>query len=491
MKTISGSLLLIFIFLPLTADTWSDLEARVVEHTLANGMQFLIFERHESSLFSCVMSVEAGSVNEVTNKTGVAHLLEHLAFRGTKSVGTRDYKAEYRATVELDSAYERYMRLKDSDADSAYIEKLHDDFEAKKAKAASYIVEGEFFKIYELNGGSGLNAGTSYDNTSFIVTLPSNRFELWAAMESERLMNPVFRQFYEERDVVMEERRMGTDNSPSGLFWEECNSISYKAHPYGQPIIGHMSDIEHLSRRDVENFCSTYYAPQKITVAIVGDVDAEKIIPVIDEYFAAIPKKPDPPEVITREPEQKNTRRIEMKSKSQPLMSMEFRTVPKWDQDENALSMLASVLGSGRTSRLCRKLVEERKIARYISAYHMVLRFDGSFTIYGAPMKGYTSADLEKAVLEELAGLKTNPVTQDELDAARARWEVSLYDRFSSNMGMAATLSVGNQYEGGWRRNFERPKAMKELVSEDLMRAAEKYLNPDHRTVGLLEVEND
>lgn len=472
-------------------DTWSDLESRVVEHKLSNGMLFLILERHETPLVTCVMAVKAGSANEVTNKTGVAHLFEHLAFRGTSTIGTSDYRAEYKATVELDSVYEKLIRAKEANVDSATLQKLYDDFEAKKTKAASYIVEAEFFKIYEGNGGTGLNAGTSYDNTSFVITLPSNRFELWAAMESQRLTNPVFRQFYEEREVIMEERRERSDNSPSGLFWEECNSITYKAHPYGQPIIGHMSDIESLTREDVQKFYDTYYVPQNITVAIVGDVDAKKIIPIIDEYFSAIPRRPDPPEIITREPQQKDVRRLEMKSKNQPLMVMEFHTVPKWDADENALSMLSNVLGSGRTSRLYRSLVEERKIARYVIASQMTLRFDGTFTIYGAPMNGHTSRELETAVLEELTKFKANPVTQDELDAARARWEVNLYDRLASNRGMAYTLSVGDMYKGGWRENFRRSKAINELTPDDLMRVAEKYLNPDHRTVGLLEVEND
>ncbi len=474
------------------ADTWSDLESRVVEHELPNGMRFLILERHEAPLVSFVISVNAGSVNEVTNKTGIAHLLEHLAFKGTKKIGTTDYNAESKALAELDASYEAYIKAKDRGADSSALAPLYAVFRADLKKASSYSRGGEFSEIYERNGGTGLNAGTSYDHTTYIVTLPSNRFELWAAMESERLTNPIFRDFYEERDVIKEERRMRVDNTPSGLFYEDLNSVQYKTVPYGQPIVGHASDIAHLERADVQDFYNKYYVPQEMTAAIVGDVNAGDIIPVIDAYFSRIPAKHDSPVVISREPEQKDVRRLEMKLPNvSTYVYVEFQTVSKADKDELVLDLLGRVLGDGRTSRLYRSLVEERKLASYVGASNSSFKYVGSFSVRAGGLDGVTAAELEKAILEELGKLSEKPVTQDELDAARARWQVGQFSRFSSNMGMAYTLAIGDQEPGGWRARFRLKTALSEITTDDLARAASEYFKPDCRTVGSMEVNND
>lgn len=474
------------------ADTWSELESRVVEHELENGMRFLIYERHETPLVSFVISVKAGSVNEVTNKTGIAHFLEHLAFNGTKNIGTKNCKAEAVALDELDAAYETWCKAESQNADSLTLSSLYAECRTKQEKASSYAMTGEFSEIYERNGGTGLNAGTSYDHTSYVVTLPSNRFELWAAMESDRLMNPVFRGFYEERGVIQEERRQRTDNSPSGLFYEESNAIAYKAHPYGQPIIGHASDIDNLTRADVKDFYSTYYVPQNMTAAIVGDVDAQEIIPIIDAYFSRIPRRPDPPEVITKEPEQRDVRKVQMRfPNTRPRLMMDFQTVPEGRPDELALDLLGSVLGGGRTSRLYRALVEERRLASYIGAGQSSMRYAGSFSVWGGSMEGVSASKLEEAVLEELESFKRNPVTQDELDAARARWEVSRFNRLSSNPGMAYMLAYSDQTKQGWRENFRLSAKISEISTQDIMRVAERYIIPEHRTVATMEVEND
>lgn len=473
-------------------DVWSDLEDGVVEHELGNGMRFLIFERHETPLVSFVISVKAGSVNEVTNKTGIAHLLEHLAFNGTRAIGTTNPKGEARALRELDAAYEAWRRAQSQGVDPAALASLYAEFQARLEDAASYAMTGEFSEIYERNGGTGLNAGTSYDHTSYVVTLPSNRFELWAAMESDRLMNPVFRGFYEERDVVQEERRQRTDNSPSGLFYEEAKAVAYKAHPYGQPIIGHASDIAVLTRADVEDFYSTYYVPQHMTAAIVGDVDADEIIPIIDAYFSRIPRRPDPPEVITREPEQTDIRRVEIRfPDTRPRLMIDFQTVPEGHPDERALDLLGAVLGGGRSSRLYRALVEARKIASYAGAGHSTLRYAGSFTIWGGTVEGVTAGELEQAVLDELEKLKRSPITHEELDAARGRWEVGSFNRLASNRGMAYMLAYSDQTSLGWRENFRLMAEISKLTPQDLMRVAERYLVADHRTVAIMEVEND
>jgi len=473
------------------AGTYTEFQERVVEHQLENGMRFLIFERHDAPLVSMVIAVRAGSVNEVTNKTGLAHFLEHLAFKGTHTIATINYKAERKALEKLDAAFMAYHRAEREDADSARLAGLYAEFKQKQDAASAYVVQGELSEIYERNGGSGLNASTSYDYTRYYITLPSSRFELWCAMESDRLANPVFRELYKERDVILEERRMRTDNSPGGLFYEEYNSVSTKAHPYGQPIIGHMSDMEDLGREDVRDFYDTYYVPQHITASIVGDVNAEEVIPLIDAYFSQISSRPDPPGLITKEPEQPGQRRVEMKLGRRARMMMGFPTVSEGHADEIALDLLANVLGGSRTSRLDRALVEERKLASYVYAYHSTQLYAGSIEFAGSPIAGITAARLEEAVLEELAALAEKPITQEELDAARARWEVRIYDYLSSNLWLAFLLATSDQSNAGWLEIFHGIEKAKKITPEDVMNVAERYLDPDRRSVGLMEVEDD
>ncbi|TET23961.1 MAG: insulinase family protein [Candidatus Stahlbacteria bacterium] len=473
------------------ADTYTEIEERVVEHELRNGMRFLIFERHEAPLVSMVIAVKAGAVNEVTNKTGIAHFLEHLAFKGTQTIGTKNYRAERKVLKELDAAFKAYHKAEQEGADSEVLETLYAEFKQRQEKASSYIVQGELSEIYDRNGATRFNASTGYDYTTYIITLPSNRFELWCGMESDRMANPVFREFYSERDVILEERRMRTDNSPRGLFFEEYRSVSYKAHPYGQPILGHLSDMENLYRQDVRAFYETYYVPQHMTAAIVGDVNAEEIIPLIDKYFGRIPKRPDPPGLITKEPEQPGVRRVQMHIGRQPRLYMGFSTVPEGHEDELVLDLLASVLGQGRTSRLYRSLVEERKLASSVRAGHTTMLYAGQLGFSGTPIEGVTAAELEEAVLGELAELKENPITEEELDAARARWKVRIYTYLSSNLGMGYMLAQGDQGNTGWQDIFRIPERAEKITPQDLMDAAERYIDPDKRSVGLMEVAND
>ena len=494
MKNLPGIILVMLAgLIPVSAisDTYAELQERVVVHELSNGMRFLIFERHEAPLVSMVIAVRAGAVNEVTNKTGIAHFLEHLAFKGTHTIGTTSYKSERKALDELDEGFEAYHRAEQEGADPETIETLYLEFQEKQERASSHIVQGEFSEIYDRNGATRFNAGTGYDYTTYIVTLPSNRFELWCAMESDRMANLVLREFYKERDVIIEERRMRTDNSPRGLFFEEYRSVSYKAHPYGRPIMGHMSDIQNLSRKDVQEFYESYYVPQNMTAAIVGDVNAEEIIPLIESYFGRVPKRPDPPALITKEPEQPGIRRVQMHMGGQPRLSMGFLTVPGGHSDEIALDLLASALGRGRTSRLYRSLVEERKLASSVSARHGTGLYAGQLRFSGVPIEGVTAAELEQAILEELAELADDPITQTELEAARARWKVRIYTYLSSNMGMGFMLAQGDQGSVGWQEVFMIPEKVDEVTTRDLMDVAERYIDPDRRSVGIMEVASD
>ncbi|MEA3310637.1 MAG: pitrilysin family protein, partial [candidate division WOR-3 bacterium] len=264
-----------------------------------------------------------------------------------------------------------------------------------------------------------------------------------------------------------------------------------KAHPYGHPTLGHYSDIQNLSRQDVRAFYETYYVPQHMSVAIVGDVDADQVITLIDAYFGRIPPKPDPPEIVTTEPVQPGIRRIRMKQGKSPLLYMLFHTVPAGHPDELTLDLLSIVLISGHSSRLYRSLVEEDKMASNLYLVRGNFTYGGYIRLVGSPMEGVTAAQLEEAVLEELAALEENPITQEELDAARARWKVWFYYPLSSNSSLAFFLSWYDRCKGGWRELFDRVEGVEKVTPQDLMDAAERYLDPDKRTVAIMEVEDE
>ncbi|MBN2378475.1 insulinase family protein [candidate division WOR-3 bacterium] len=473
-----------------SADTNVDLKSRVVVHEIENGMRFLIFERHDAPLVSMNILVKAGAANEVTTKTGIAHLLEHLAFKGTQTIGTTDYTSERKALEELDAAFEAYHSALRKGADSATVAALYTEFGNKQEQASGYVVQAEFSEIYERNGGWGLNASTSLDYTHYYLTLPSNRFELWCAMESDRLNNSVFREFYSERDVVLEERRMWIDNNPYGLLYEELESIAYKAHSYGHPVLGYYDDVKNLSCQDVRTFYETYYVPQCMTAAIVGDVDADDAIELIDTYFGRIPSRPDPPELVTTEPPQPGIRRVEMNGRS-PHLWMNFHTVPAEHPDVLSLELLSIVLTSGPSSRLYRSLVEEKKMASDLGFHRGNFAQAGYMTLVGYPMKGKTAAQLEEAVLDEFMALKENPITQEELDAAKARWKVWFYSPLSSNLSLAFFLCWYDRCKGGWSELFDRIEEVDKITCQDLMDVSEHYLDPEKRTVATMEVKDE
>ncbi|MEA3311583.1 MAG: pitrilysin family protein [candidate division WOR-3 bacterium] len=472
------------------ADTYTDLEERVVEHELRNGMRFLILERHNVPLVSMVIVVRVGSANEERNKTGLAHFIEHLMFKGTPTIGTANYKKESKALRELDAAYEAYRKAEQAGADSATVAGLYEKFKQRQVEAASYIIQGEWDELYSRQGAVGLNAYTCHDYTTFKVTLPPDRFKLWCAVESDRLTNAVFREFYKERDVVVEERRSG-ENNPSGIFFREFFDVCYRTHPYGRPVYGYPGDAEGLSRQDARGFFETYYVPQHMSAAIVGDVNAEEIIHLIDAYFSRIPEKPESPPLIAREPQQPGIRRVEMKMRNKAQFLIGFHTVPVNHEDRLALELLDQVLIGGETSRLYKSLIQERKLASSIRFGHSAGFYGGDFFLLVDATAGVAAAELEDAVLEELASLADNPITQDELDAVCARWRVGTYEDVVDNEGMANTLAILDQSPVGWREEFRMLEKASQVTPEQVMEAAERYLDPDRRTVGLLEVADE
>ena len=283
-------LLLLAAAMPLAAQDLSSYEKRVSVKTLPNGLTVVLWRRPEAPVFSFFTLVDAGSAQDPRNETGLAHMMEHMAFKGTPDIGTTDYAAEKVALEKVEQTYAAYEaeRIKRVGQDPQKLAQLKKAWQDAIAAADKYVVKNQFGEIVESHGGVGMNAFTSYDETAYMYSMPSNQIELWAALESDRMMHPVMREFYKERNVVMEERRMRTDSSPTGRLVEQFLGTAFMANPYHRPTIGYASDLQSFSATDAADFFKRHYVPSNMVIGLVGDLDPEQVFPIIERYFGQL-----------------------------------------------------------------------------------------------------------------------------------------------------------------------------------------------------------
>jgi predicted Zn-dependent peptidase len=468
----------------------ADFERRLTKFTLRNGMCFLVLERHEAPVVTCYTHADVGAADEVKGITGVAHLLEHLAFKGTRSIGTKDYDAEVRVQTRMDELFRalKEERRKNGEGDSQLLRELQRQFTEAQRQEQTLLRHNEFEEILKRAGGVGLNAETGCDYTSYQVSLPSNKLELWMLMESDRFLHPVLREFYQEKDVVMEERRQGTENRGLGRLSEEFLAIAYKAHPYGEPIVGHMSDLETLTRAEAREFFNKYYVASNLVVAIVGEVDPQQVKKWAQKYFGRLPCRPSPEPVETIEPPQWGERRVTIEEPRQPMVFIGYHRPNIKHPDDAVFHVIADIVGSGRTARLHTALVKEKRIA--VSA--SILRgrpgnkYSGLFIFYAAPAKGHTSDECERAVDEEIRRLKNEPVNAGDLARAKTRACAGLVRELDGNAKLAHQLSYYEVVTGDWRNLFRQPERIQEVTAEDIQRVARTYFTVKNRAVGAI-----
>ncbi len=476
-------------FLPAAAFSFS-LEGRVKEYSLENGMKVLLLERHESPTLSFNIRFRVGAVDENVGMTGTAHLLEHMLFKGTQTLGTKNYAEEEKVLSRMDSIVLSLEaeRAKGEKADKGFLRYLEDNLQKLQAEHKKWVIKDEIERIYSQNGAVGFNAFTSQDSTAYVVSLPSNRLELWARIESDRLLNPVLREFYSERDVVMEERRRSYDSKPQRKLMENFLAAAFMASPYGRPIIGWASDIQSLDRRATEEFFRTYYSPANTVLAVVGDVNPEMALPVIKKYFERIPQRVLPPPLKTREPEQDGERRIRVEADANPQLIMGFHKPNAPHPDDAVCEMIEGILSYGRTSLLYRRLVEDEKIAVEASASNGFPgeRYSNLFLLSGTPRHPHTAEELEKALLRELEELKKEPVSDQDLQKIKNQIQTYFLRKLDSNSSLAYWLSYGQSLFGDWRYITDRIKAYEKVTTADIRRVARKYFIPKNRTVAVL-----
>jgi predicted Zn-dependent peptidase len=469
------------------AQTFDAVKKQVRTHTLSNGMKFIVLERHDAPVAAFHVYADVGSANESYGITGISHILEHMAFKGTKTVGTKDFAAESKVLDELDKAYTD-MRQEETKVapDQAKLAPLKAKFTDLEKKAKEFVVNNEYFDMMMKEGDAGVNAYTSNDATQYINYLPSNRLEFWMAMTSDRFLNPIFREFYKERDVIQEERRLGVETRPTGKLMEDFMAMAFKAHPYHHGVVGHMSDVQAITRKDVEDYFKKFYNPSNLTVGIVGDVKADEVFKLAETYFSRVPSGPRPEPVRTKEPEQWGERRVAVSAKSQPFLLIGYHVPDARDKDSRAIEALANILGQGRSSRLYTTLVKDKKSAAMVQAMSGFPsdKFPNLFAVIAMPAAGKTAAECQAAIEEELEKIKKDAVTEDELTKFKRSSIKSVLAQLRSNPNMAALLTYADVVLGDYGKAFDQIDEIKALTAEDIKRVANQYLVKINRTIG-------
>lgn len=475
----------------------------VIEHRLSNGLTVLMVERHQTPVVSINITFAVGGANEQVGETGLAHLYEHMAFKGTRTIGTKDYAQEKPILEELARVgTELEQRQRDTANKSggptaeerAAIDALQKTFKELQTHASQYVVENEMAMLYERHGGVGLNASTGKDVTRYMISLPANRLPLWAAIESDRMANPVLREFYKERGVVMEERRLENNDSPNGLLFETFTSAAFRAHQYGIPTIGWGSDLVSLTPAETEAFFKTYYGPNRATIALVGDINPKDVIDLIESTFGQIPAVPVPPPLVTREPEQLGERRVEVEFHAEPTMVIGYHKPALGDPDDGVFDVIAAVLTHGRTSRLHTTLVQEKQLAASVhsDANYPGVRAPNLFILTANPLVPHTVTEVETAIYEELERLKREPVSPKELEKVINNLDAALVRALRSNSGLASQLAFYQTVAGDWRYILKGRDKMAAVTAADIQRVAAQYFTKTNRTVGaLVKKEND
>jgi predicted Zn-dependent peptidase len=477
--------------LALFAQDIASFEKRITVRKLPNGLTLMLMERPEAPVFSAYTFVDAGSVQDPKDKTGLAHMFEHMAFKGTHNIGSTNWPAEKAALEKVEKAYADFMaeREKRVGRNEQKVKQLEQAWQAAIKDADKYVVRNAYDQIIEGNGGVGMNASTSDDETVYHYSFPSNRLQLYAYLESERFIQPVMREFYKERDVVYEERRMRTDSDPVGRLIEQFLATAFLAHPYHRPTIGWPSDLRRFSATDAERFFHVYYVPANMVVAVVGDVKAAQALPVLEKYFGRLPAAPAPIEDPTVEPPQQAERRVTLQETAQPIYVEGYHRPDYRDPDDAVYDAISDIMSNGRVSRLYRSLVRDQQIAAASAGFSgwPGSKYPHLFAFYAVPTPGHTPEEMQKGIRAEIEKLKTQDVTDDELAMFKTRARADLIRGLANNPGLAEQLAIFQARFGDWRELFRQLDRYEKVTKADIRRVAARTFVASNRTVGVIE----
>ncbi|MEO7650682.1 MAG: pitrilysin family protein, partial [Bryobacteraceae bacterium] len=378
-------------------------------------------------------------------------------------------------------------RRKDLGADQRRVETLQASLKNAIDRADTYVEPNAYPRIIEENGGVGLNAGTGLESTNYYYNFPANRLELWFLLESQRFLQPVYREFYKERDVVREERRMRVESNPQGKLMEMLLSVAFAAHPYRQMPGGWGSDIENLRVDEAEKFFRTYYVPGNMTIGIAGDVSASEVRRLADQYFSSLPARPLPPLITTVEPKQDGPRRAEVESQSQPLMFIGYKRPDQYDKDDAVFDVITTVLASGRTGVLHKEMVRDRKLslAAVSGATFPGGKYPNLFIFLLVPSPGKTVEENEKAFYEILEKFRNERIDDATLARVKTKARAGLIRQLDSNSGLASMMTTAHVAYGNWREVFTALEKLDKVTAADVQRVAHQYFVPSQRTVAV------
>jgi predicted Zn-dependent peptidase len=493
-----------------------------LEYQLENGMQVLIVPKHETPTFMAAIVARVGSANETTGITGISHLFEHMMFKGTEIIGTKDYARDKEIMSRLDALRAEMMveqgimrealrrgeigDMLDPEAKTDHFRELESEFDQLIEEQRELIIKDQLDETYTKNGGSFLNAMTSYDMTMYFIRLPANKLELFCWMESDRFLNPVFREFYSERNVVREERRLGVDSTPTGLIDEDFLAMFWKSSSYHWDVIGWPSDLDSITRKQAKDYFGTYYAPNNLTLIMVGDLDPEATMEQVRKYFERLPRgEKEPPEVVTLEERQYGEKRLTATAETDPQAEVWYHTVAWKHADSYALDLLGEIM-NGKTGRLYKKLVEEKGLAKGsmggggrgmggggglgVRAGQDSRRYAGAFQISAEGLAGVKAEELEAAIHEVVDELKTELVTPNELQKVKNQVKVSNI-RFMDIMGGigALFLIAPNAAMGDWEEVNRAPQMLDAVTAEDVRRVTNTYFANDQRNVLIINTK--
>jgi len=485
------------------------------EYRLDNGMQVLMVERHEAPTIMCSIFARVGSANETTGITGISHLFEHMMFKGTETIGTKDIKRDREIMARLDEIKaemreeERIMREKlrrgeikdmlDPEAKTPRYRELDEEFDKLVLEQRELIIKDQLDEIYSKNGGFFLNAFTSDDMTGYFIRLPKNKIELFMWLESDRFGGPVFREFYSERNVVREERRRGVDSTPTGLIEEDFRAMFWKSSSYHWDVIGWSSDLGSITREQANAYYNTYYAPNNLTMILVGDLEPDNLIKMVRKYFERIPRgTTEPPDVVTLEEKQYGEKRLAAEAETSPTAEIWYHTVAWKHPDSYALDVLAGVM-SGKTGRLYKKLVEEKGIAKSsgsggrrmfggsnqaVDASQESMKYAGAFQVTAEGVSGVKAEQLEAAMYEVIEDLQKNPVPEEELQKVKNQLRVQTIRFMDIMSGIGVLFYLGqNAALGDWTEANNSPIMRDKVTAEDVQRVANTYFDKTQRNV--------
>ena len=468
-------------------------EQKTTTKVLANGLTLVICERPEAPVFSYSTFIDAGDVNDPSGESGLAHMFEHLAFKGTSQIGTNDYPAEKVALAKVEAANNAYEAeyLKPVGRDPQKLAELKQAFVEAQTAAHKFVIPNQFTEVAERNGANGLNAETGLDNTMYFWSMPENRLELWAWLESSRLADVVPREFYKERDVVMEERRMRTDSNPIGRLIEQFLATAYVAHNYGRSSIGWPSEVSQITATEAMDFHKKYYVGSNVVVAVVGDVKAAEVLPMLEKYFSRVPAGPKPEEMTTVEPRQFAEKTVVIREQTQPFYIEGYHRPSYRDPDDAVYDAIQDIMSNGRVSRLYRGLVRDQQIAAEAQGFSPFPgdKYPSLFAFYAVPLPGHAPAEMRTAIHKEIDRLKTSDVTDEELAMYKTRARADVLRGLADNQGLANALTEYQTRYGDWRELFRQLDRVDKVSKADIRRVADKVFVASNRTSAEIDTE--